>query len=211
MEDGIEDQRAARPDRSSERQVTMFQTVYTNVKRGFSQEVTPPAEFMRQYNGACEQFPLMEYCIDMGIKQAIPDAMSGVTDEAVFCAKILKKADAVFTGTVRVAGSGERQPTKTPIEREVWKIAAADLAKTFEKLKTPKNNQATYIRMKIERDWAELEPRARENLAKVEAIKPASFAALDELYAAAEAAAAEVPIEVEAEPQVEVTAKRRRA
>jgi hypothetical protein len=176
----------------------MFQTVYTNKKRGFSQEVTPPAEFMRQYDAMCEQFPLMVYPCNMGIGQAIPDAMAGVKDQATFSAKILKKAEAVFTGTVRVAGSGERQPTKTPIEREVWAIAAKDLAATFKKLNVPKDRQSIFIRLKVEKDWSELEPRARENLAKTETIKPAAFAALDELYAAAaalEETAPETPVE----------------
>ena len=176
----------------------MFQTVFTNKKRGFSQEVTPTTEFMRQYDGMCRDYPLMVYPTDMGIKQAIPDSMAGVTDEAVFCAKILKKADAVWAGTVRVASGGEREPIKSPVEREVWKIAAADLAEIFEKKKVPKDRQAQYIRLKVERDWDELAEKAKVNLAKVEAIKPDAFAALDELYAEA-AAEAEVEAPIEAE------------
>ena len=135
----------------------MFQTIYTNKKRGFSQEVTPTAEFMRQYEGMCRDYPLMVYPTEMGIKQAIPDSMAGVTDEATFCAKILKKADAVFAGTVRVAGTGERQPSKTPIEREIWRLAAAEMVPVFAKNKkngneVPKAREAYYIGLYIDRE-----------------------------------------------------------
>ena len=69
------------------------------------------------------------------------------------------------------------------MEREVWKIAALDLAELFTKKKVPKDKQAVYVRMKVERDWDELVEQARINLEKVETIKPDAFAALDELYA----------------------------
>jgi hypothetical protein len=162
------------------RWVMAIQTLFTNVKRGFSCEVTIPADFQAELDALS---PRMLYCAEMGWKQSVSDGIAGITDQAAFDAKILKKADAVLAGTVRVAGSGERQPTKTPMEREVWRIAAADLAAVFAKKKVPKDRQAAYIRLKVERDWDELSEKARTNLANAEAIKPDAFAALDELYA----------------------------
>ncbi len=167
----------------------MFQTIFTNKKRGFSQEVTPTPEFMRQYNATCAEYPLMTYPIDMGIKQAIPDSMAGVKDEATFCAKILKKADAVFAGTVRVATGVERQPTRTPMEREIWRLASIDMAKVFEKNAkkgnpVAKDRQAHYIRLWIERHWEELNEKATENLANSSTIATNAADDFDELLAA---------------------------
>jgi len=157
-----------------------LQTLFTNKKQGFSCEVTIPQDFQAEFDALS---PRMAYCAAYGFGQSTIDGIAGMKDQAAFEAKILKKSDAIFAGTVRVAGSGERTPTKTPMEREVWKIAALDLADIFTKKKVPKDKQAVYIRLKVERDWEELEEQARTNLAKVEAIKPDAFAALDELYA----------------------------
>jgi len=157
-----------------------LQTLFTNKKQGFSCEVTIPADFQAEFDALS---PRMAYCAAYGFGQSTIDGIAGMKDQAAFEAKILKKSDAIFAGTVRVAGSGERTPTKTPMEREVWKLAAAALAKVFAKKKVPKDRQATYIRLKVERDWEELEEQARINLANAEAIKPDAFAALDELYA----------------------------
>jgi hypothetical protein len=157
-----------------------LQTLFTNKKQGFSCEVNVPSDFQAELDALS---PRILYCAEMGWKQSISDGTAGIADEAAYQAKILKKADAVIAGTVRVAGSGERTPTKTPVEREIWKIAAQSLAEQFKKKKVPKDRQAIYIRLKVERDWDELEEQARENLEKVETIKPDAFAALDELYA----------------------------
>ncbi|PYS90898.1 MAG: hypothetical protein DMF62_03600 [Acidobacteria bacterium] len=157
-----------------------LQTLFTNKKQGFSCEITIPQDFQAEFDALT---PRMAYCAAYGFGQSTIDGIAGMKDQAAFEGKIMKKSDAIFAGTVRVAGSGERTPTKTPMEREVWKIAALDLAELFTKKKVPKDKQAVYVRMKVERDWDELVEQARINLEKVETIKPDAFAALDELYA----------------------------
>jgi len=161
-----------------------LQTLFLNRKQGFSCEITIPQDFQVEFDALS---PRMAYCAAYGFGQSTVDGVAGLKTQAEFEAKIQKKSDAIFAGTVRVAGSGERTPTKTPMEREVWRIAALDLAEVFAKKKVAKDKQAVYIRLKVERDWEELEEKARINLAKADSIKPDAFAALDELYAEDEA------------------------
>jgi hypothetical protein len=156
-----------------------LQTLFLNRKQGFSCEITIPPDFQAEFDALS---PRMAYCAAYGFGQSTVDGVAGLKTQAEFEAKVQKKSDAIFAGTVRVAGSGERTPTKTPMEREVWRIAALDLAEVF-----AKDKQAVYIRLKVERDWEELEEKARINLAKADSIKPDAFAALDELYAEDEA------------------------
>ena len=167
------------PNRASKGRCKMLQTSYG--KNGAQFSIDVPPDFQAELDALS---PRMAYCAEYGIKQSVADAYAakGLSHSDII-GKGLKKWDAIVAGTVRVAGSGERTPTKTPMEREVWKIAAQALAELFTKKKVPKDRQATYIRLKVERDWDELVEQARENLAKVEAIKPDAFAALDELYA----------------------------
>jgi hypothetical protein len=181
----------------------MLQTLFQNKKQGFSCEVTIPADLQAELDALSAR---LVYLAEMGWKQSLSDGIAGVDTQDAFTAKVMKKYDAVIAGTVRVAGSGDRQPTKSPIEREVWAIAAKDLAKLFAKLKVPKEKQAVYIRMKVTRDWDELEPRARANIEQMDAMKPGTFAALDELYAMAEEAEETPTPEVEV-PKAEETPK----
>jgi len=172
----------------------MLQTSYG--KNGAQFTIDVPTDFQAELDALS---PRMAYCAEYGIKQSVADAYAakGLSHSDII-GKGLKKWDAIVAGTVRVAGSGERQPTKTPMEREVWRIAALDLAAVFKKKKVPKDRQATYIRLKVERDWEELEEKARVNLAKADAMKPDAFAALDELYAEDEEESDEEDEEAEA-------------
>jgi hypothetical protein len=160
-----------------------IQTLYTKAGHSFdcADQITP--EFQAAYDYVSAHYPVLVYPIEYGVKQSTSDAYAGKTLHNEIEGAGRKKFDAIMKGTVRIAGSGDRQPTKTPMEREVWKIAALDLAEIFEKKKVPKDKQSVYIRLKVERDWEELEEKARVNLAKAESIKPDAFAALDELYA----------------------------
>ena len=131
-----------------------IQTLFTNKKQGFSCEVTIPGDFQAELDALS---PRMLYCAEMGWKQSVSDGIAGITDQAAFEAKILKKADAVLAGTVRVAGSGERAPTKTPIEREIWRLAAAEMVPVFAKNEkagnaVPKARQAHYVGLYIDRE-----------------------------------------------------------
>jgi hypothetical protein len=131
-----------------------LQTLFTNKKQGFTCEVTVPADFQAELDALS---PRILYCAEMGWKQSISDGTAGIADEAAFKAKILKKADAVIAGTVRVAGSGDRAPTKTPVEREIWRLATAEMAEVFAKNAkagnpVPKERQARYIGLFIDRE-----------------------------------------------------------
>lgn len=161
--------------------MTTLQTLFTNKKRGFSCEVTIPPDFQAEFDALS---PRMAYCAAYGFGQSTIDGIAGMKDQAAFEAKILKKSDAIFAGTVRVAGSGERTPTKTPMEREVWRIAAGELAEIFTKKKVPKDRQATYIKMLVTRDWERLEGEARVNLEATASLSETTFDLLDDLFSA---------------------------
>ena len=189
----------------------MLQTRYG--KSGTHFDIIVPADFQAELDALS---PRMAYCAEYGVKQSVADAYAakGLKPDEII-GKGQKKWDAILAGTVRVAAAGDRQPSKTPMEREVWRIAAAELSEVFTKLKVPKDRHATYIRQLVERDWERLEDMARTNLANAEALTAPSFAALDELLAAAEVAEliepeAEAEAETESEPEVEVPAKRGR-
>jgi len=158
-----------------------IQTRYSKNGHTFECEVTP--EFAAAYEATIAAYPVLAYPIEYGIKQSTSDAYAGKTlhDEIEGAGR--KKWDAIMAGTVRVAGSGERTPTKTPMEREVWRIATLELAEIFTKKKVPKDRQAAYTKMLVTRDWERLEEMARTNLEKSDAIKADAFDDLDELLA----------------------------
>jgi len=161
-----------------------LQTLFTNKKQGFSCEVNVPSDFQAELDALS---PRILYCAEMGWKQSISDGTAGIADEAAFQAKILKKADAVIAGTVRVAGSGDRAPSKTPVEREIWRLATAEMVPVFAKNEkagnaVPKARQAHYVGLYIDRERERLTELA---MAKV-AIQAAAEDDLDALFAVME-------------------------
>ena len=160
----------------------MLQLTYTKRGHSFTCETTP--EFQAAYDETVAKFPILAYPIDMGVKQSVTDSYASKTVPAEIEGAGRKKFDAIMRGEVRVAGAGDRQPTRTPMEREVWKIAMGELSEVFAKLKVAKEKQAAYVRMLITRDWERLEEMAHQNLAKAEAIADNSFDALEDLLSA---------------------------
>jgi len=163
------------------RWVMAIQTRYTKAGHTFECEVTP--EFAAAYEATIAAYPVLAYPIEYGIKQSTSDAYAGKTLHNEIEGAGRKKWDAIMAGTVRVAGSAERVPTKTPMEREVWRIASGELSDIFTKKKVPKDRQAAYTKMLVTRDWERLEEMARTNLAKADSIKADAFDDLDELLA----------------------------
>jgi hypothetical protein len=132
-----------------------IQTRYT--KNGFSFDCDVTPEFAAAYEATVAAYPVLEYPIDMGIKQSVTDAYASKTDAAAIEGAGRKKWDAIMAGTVRVAGRGERTPSKTPMEREIWRLATAEMADVFArnaKAGNPvaKEKQAHYIGLFIDRE-----------------------------------------------------------
>jgi hypothetical protein len=184
MDDGVHPGNPPEP-RSKGRCKMAIQTRYSKAGHTFECEVTP--EFAAAYEATIAAYPVLAYPIEYGIKQSTSDAYAGKVLHNEIEGAGRKKWDAIMAGTVRVAGSGERQPTKTPMEKEVWRIAAGELADIFTKKKVPKDRQAAYIKMLVTRDWERLEEMARTNLEKSDAIKADAFDDLDDLLADDEA------------------------
>jgi len=172
--------RATRPNRASKGRCKMaIQTRYSKAGHTFECEVTP--EFAAAYDYVAAHYPVLVYPIEYGVKQSTSDAYAGKTLHNEIEGAGRKKWDAIMAGTVRVAGSGDRTPSKTPMEREVWRIATLELADIFKKKKVAKDRQPVYLRMLVTRDWDRLEEEARTNLENADAINEAAFADLDAL------------------------------
>jgi hypothetical protein len=134
-----------------------IQTRYT--KNGFSfdceDHITPA--FQAGYNYVAVHYPDLIYPIEMGVKQSVTDAYASKTTPAEIEGAGIKKFIAIMTGTVRVAGRGERLPTKTPMEREIWRLATAEMVPVFAKNEkagnaVAKDRQAHYVGLYIDRE-----------------------------------------------------------
>jgi hypothetical protein len=161
-----------------------IQTRYSKNGHSFdcADHITP--EFQSAYDYVAEHYPVLVYPIEYGVKQSTSDAYAGKTLHNEIEGAGVKKFIAIMKGMVRVAGSGERTPTKTPMEREVWRIAAGELADIFTKKKVPKDRQAAYIKMLVTRDWERLEDEARVNLEATASLSETTFDLLDDLFSA---------------------------
>jgi hypothetical protein len=163
----------------------MIQTTYTKNGFSFTCEVTP--DFQLAYDATIAAYPVLEYPIDMGIKQSVTDAYASKTEAAAIEGAGKKKWDAIMAGTVRVAGRGERVPTKTPMEREIWRLATAEMVPVFaanEKAgnAVPKDRQAHYVGLYIDRERERLTELAMATVS----IRKDAEADLEELFAVME-------------------------
>jgi len=153
----------------------------------------PDADFVREYENLT---PRAQFVFRYGWKQKLVDSTSSCTDESAFIGAVNKNRDAVVNGTVTDRDGVAAKPQKTPIEREIERLATIAINEAIAggpNEKMPADKKAAYIEFYAETHDAELREKAKANIAGSAKVRTVSAEDLAALFAAKGIAATTAP------------------
>jgi hypothetical protein len=143
----------------------------------------PDADMVREYENLS---PRSQFVYRYGWKQKINDSTSSCTTEAAFVGQLDKNRDSVVNGTVSDRDGVAAKPMKTPIEREIERLATIAINEAIAdgpNAKMAADKKAAYIELYAETHDTELREKAKANIAGTAKVRTVSADDLAALFA----------------------------
>jgi len=144
----------------------------------------PDEAFIREYESLS---PRAQFPFRYGWKQKITDGTSSCTTEAAFVGALDKNRDSVVNGTVADRDGVAAKPVKTPIEREIERLATIAVNEAIagtDNEKMPAARKMAYIELYAETHDDELREKAKANMAGSAKVREVTADDLAALFAA---------------------------
>jgi hypothetical protein len=131
--------------------------------------------------------PRSQFIFRYGWKQKLVDSTSSCTNEQAFIGAVNKNRDSVVNGTVTDRDGVAAKPMKTPIEREIERLATIAINEAIAdgpNAKMSTDKKAAYIELYAETHDDELREKAKANMAGSAKVRTVSADDLAALFAA---------------------------